>query len=162
MAGEKLPIVYKGGVRNTLFVLATGAFLLVVGFYAVQEPMSHIIHSRRHMDLPAPVVGWMALPGGVALLGLALVNIMRGCPRLEVNADGIVFTQCWRGTWRMAWRDLDRVELRGNPRADWKNVALIPARGPVMLIGPLSAPARELRAAIEEVAARMKTTAREA
>ena len=94
------------------------------------------------------------------ILGFALAGMMRGCPRLELSAEGIALTNCWSGTRRMAWRDLERVEIRRNARADWENVALIPARGPTMLVGQAIAPANELRAAIEEVAARMKATAR--
>jgi hypothetical protein len=159
MAGETLPIVYRGSARNTLFVLAVGAGLVVAGFYAVQEPMSHMIgRGPRSIELPAPVAGWLLIPGGLAIFGLALSGIMRGCPRLELNADGIVFTHCWRGVKRMAWRDLGRVEVRENARAGLEYVALIPARGPAMLLGQLSAPADELRAVIEEAAARMKAT----
>ena len=163
MAGETLPIVYKGSPRNTLFVLAVGAGLVVAGFYAVQQPMSHMIGTGpRSIEMPAPVAGWLLIPGGLAILGLALAGIMRGCPRHELSADGIAFTDCWRGTRRMAWRDLARVEVRRNERAGLENVALIPARGPTMLVGSLSAPADALRATIEQLAARMKTPAREA
>jgi len=159
MADDRLPIVYKGGMRNTLFVLAAGAAMVVAGFYAVQEPMSHMIGGGpRSIEMPAPVAGWLLIPGGLAILGLALAGIMRGCPRLELNADGIVFTHCWRGVKRMAWRDLARVEVRENARAGLETVALIPARGSTMLLGQLAAPASELRATIERVAARMKSS----
>ncbi len=160
MADDRLPIVFKGGMRNTLFVLAAGAAMVVAGVYAVQEPMSHIIgRGLRSIEMPAPVAGWLLIPGGLAILGLALSGIMRGCPRLELNADGIAFTHCWRGVKRMTWRDLARVEVRENARAGLESVALIPARGPTMLLGQLSAPANELRATIERVAARIRSGA---
>ena len=162
MAGETLPIVYRGSVRNTLFVLAAGAVMVVIGFYAVQEPMSHMVGTGpRSIEMPAPVAGWLLITGGLAILGFALAGLMRGCPRLELNAEAIVLTDCWRGVKRMAWRDLARVEIRRNARADWESVALIPVRGPTIVVGQAVAPANELRATIEQLAARMKTPARE-
>lgn len=156
MTDDALPIVYRGRMGNALFVLAIGVVLLAVGFYAVREPMNYLVGVNPRVRVPAPVLGWMLVPVGLAILALALAGIMRGCPRLELNAEGVAFTTCWRGTRRMAWRDLARVDVRRNDRADIESVALIPAHGRTMFVGQAVAPANELRAAIERVAARMK------
>ena len=163
MAGETLPIVYKGSPRNTLFVLAVGAGLVVAGFYAVQQPMSHMIGTGpRSIEMPAPVAGMAAdsrrprdpWPGARRHHArLPAARTQRGRHRVHGllarhEADGVARSRARRGA-------PERARRAGERGTD-------PARGPTMLVGSLSAPADALRATIEQLAARMKTPAREA
>jgi uncharacterized membrane protein HdeD (DUF308 family) len=65
MPDDTLPIVFRGSVRNTLFVLAAGAAMLVAGIYALHEPMSQMVGGRRSIAL-VRIDGSTMFVGGLA------------------------------------------------------------------------------------------------
>ena len=40
------------------------------------------------------------------------MSLVRGCPRLELNNEGISYSRCLQGTRRIAWNELDRAEIQ--------------------------------------------------
>jgi hypothetical protein len=161
MPADTLPIVFKGSARNAFLLLAVAAAMLVVGIIATREQMGQLVGVHPGPLLPAPVAGWFLLGCGALIAPMGLTALLRGCPRLELDAQGIVFSRCWRGPIRVAWRELDRVEMRRFSRpsaagdAGFESLALVRTDGSTVFAGGFG-PVGQARDAIARMAARMK------
>ncbi|WP_119392480.1 PH domain-containing protein [Taklimakanibacter lacteus] len=113
MAGDPLPIVFKGTSRLKLILLAFGIALIGIGIMMIFDQDGGLVGPAgpfRQQTHPS-AVGWMVCGTGLAFTVLALVYLARDCPRLELNDEGILYSRCL-GTTRIAWGELDRAELR--------------------------------------------------
>jgi hypothetical protein len=161
MPDDRLPIVFKGSARNALLVFAVGAAMLVAGLIATREQMGQLIGVHPGPRLPLPVAGWFLLGCGALIAPMGLTALLRGCPRLELTAQDIVFSRCWRGPIRVAWRELDRVEVRRFSRpsaagdAGFESLALIRTNGSTQFVGGLG-PVGQARDAIARIATGMR------
>ena len=117
----------------------------------------------RRGVLPSEV-GWMVGGIGLVFTVLALLQLARGCPRLELNDDGILYIRCLQTT-RIAWSDLDRAEIqqrraRGPIETVLDSLMLVTTDGRKVVISAPIAPAQvaQLRETITRVAARARST----
>jgi hypothetical protein len=114
LAGETLPIVFTGRSRNKLIVLAIGIVLAVIGTMMIFDQNGGLVGSAgplRQQTHPS-AVGLMVCGIGLVFTALALLQFARGCPRLELNDDGILYSRCLQGTTRIAWSELNRAEIQ--------------------------------------------------
>src|SRR5437762_2089522 len=93
--------------------LAFGLVLTGIGIMMIFDQSGGLVGGagpfRRGVDPSG--VGWMVCGLGLVLAAVALLQLARGCPRLELNDDGILYLRCLQTT-RIAWRDLDRAEIQ--------------------------------------------------
>ncbi len=59
----------------------------------------------------ASQAGWLVLGLGLIVTAAAVVSLWRGCPVLELNENGIVYTRCLQGMTRIDWSDFDHTEI---------------------------------------------------
>jgi hypothetical protein len=105
-----LPIVFTGRRRNKLIVLAVGIVLMGIGIMMTLDQGGSLVGGAgpfRRGVLPSQV-GWMVCGLGLVLAVVALLQLVRGCPRLELNDEGILYGRCLQST-RIAWSELDRA-----------------------------------------------------
>ena len=160
MAGDP-PIVFTGRLRNKLIALAFGLVLTGIGIMMIFDQSGGLVGGagpfRRAVDPSG--VGWMVCGLGLVLAVAALLQLARGCPRLELNDDGIVYIKCLHTT-RLAWSDLDRAEIqqrraRGPIETVLDSLLLVTTDGRKVVIAAPIAPAQvaQLHATITRAAA---------
>ena len=160
MAGDP-PIVFTGRPRNKLIALAFGLVLTGIGIMMIFDQSGGLVGRAgpfRHGVDPSGV-GWMVCGHGLVLAVAALLQLARGCPRLELNDDGIVYIRCLHTT-RLAWSDLDRAEIqqrraRGPIETVLDSLLLVTTDGRKVVIAAPIAPAQvaQLHATITRAAA---------
>jgi hypothetical protein len=151
-AGDKLPIVFAPKPGGVWIVLAIGVAMLVLGIWMTFDSAT-LISVFGLFHVARPVVGWpMALFGLVVAL-MAVNALARGLPRLELREEGIVLRGRFGGTTRIAWREVERVdvahmETMGAPNAagtvTFDSVAIVLTDGRKVAISELG-PAEEMR-----------------
>ena len=166
MAGDSLPIVFTGRLRNKLIVLAVGIVLMGIGIMMIFDQAGGLVGGAgpfRRGVLPSQV-GWMVCGIGLIFTVLTLLQLTRGCPRLELNDEGILYSRCLQAT-RIAWSELDRAEIQrvsaARPiEAVLDSLMLVTTDGRKVVISAPIAPAQvpELHATITRVAARARST----
>ena len=113
MAGDPLPIIFTGRLRNKLMALAFGLVLAGIGIMMIFDQSGGLVGGagpfRRGVDPSG--VGWMVCGLGLVLVVAALLQLARNRPRLELNDEGIVYTRFLQDT-RIAWSDLNRAEIQ--------------------------------------------------
>jgi hypothetical protein len=117
VAGDP-PIVFTGRLRNKLIALAFGLVLTGIGIMMIFDQSGGLVGRAgpfRHGVDPSGV-GWMVCGLGLVLAVAALLQLARGCPRLELNDNGIAYIRCLHTT-RIAWSELDRAEIQRHRRA---------------------------------------------
>ena len=112
-AGDRLPIVFTGRRRNKLIVLAAGIVLLGIGIMMIFDQAGGLVGRAGpfRRGVLASAVGWMVGGIGLVFTALAVLQLARGCPRLELNDEGILYSRCLQAT-RIAWSELDRAEIQ--------------------------------------------------
>ena len=114
MAGDPLPIVFTGRLRNKLIGLAFGIVLMGIGIMMIFDQAGGLVGGagpfRRGVDPSG--VGWMVCGIGLVFTVLALLQLAQDCPRLELNDEGILYSRCLQGVTRIAWSELDRAEIQ--------------------------------------------------
>lgn len=160
MAGDPLPIVFTERPRNKLIVLAIGTVLMGIGIMMIFDQAGGLVGGAgpfRRGVLPSEV-GWMVCGIGLVLTVLALLQLARDCPRLELNDEGILYSRCLQAT-RIAWNELDRAEIQRNSVARpigavLDSLMLVTTDGRKVVISAPIAPAQvaQLRETITRVA----------
>jgi hypothetical protein len=115
VANGPLPLVYTASSRRTLILLAGGVLLLVIGIMMTFDPDGDRVVGVNTFGLGGPGrsdLGWMITGLGLVIALFALMSLVRGCPRLELNSEDIFYVRCLQGTTRVAWKELDRVEIQ--------------------------------------------------
>lgn len=165
LADDQLPILFTGRRRNKLIVLAFGIVLMGIGIALAFDHAGGLVGGagpfRRGVRPSA--VGWMVCGIGLVIAVLALLQLVRECPRLELHAEGILYRRCLQTT-RIAWSELDRVEIQRHSAAHPINtkldsLMLVTTDGRKVVISAPIAPAQvaQLRETINRVAARVRS-----
>jgi hypothetical protein len=119
---DQPPIVFAPKPGGVWIVLAIGAALLAAGIWMTFDSATLIsVFGLFHVARSG--VGWP-----VALLGLVVVlmagnALARGLPRLELREEGIVLRGRFGGTTRIAWREIERVDVQHMETMGAPNVA---------------------------------------
>ena len=102
---------------------------------------------------------------GLVFTVLALLQLARYCPRLELNDEGILYSRCLQGVTRIAWSELDRAEIQrvsvARPiEAVLDSLMLVTTDGRKVMISAPIAPAQvaRLRETITRIATRARST----
>jgi hypothetical protein len=158
MAGEATPIIFRASLRSRLVALAIGCALLVVGIAMIGDDSGSSL-GRGLTHLRAPAVGWPVAGLGAIVVLAGLIALRRGCPSLELHADGIVYHRCLQGVTRIPWSELDRAEIKRTsaPSSSGEDikldgVILVTTSGRRIWIAPVGPPA-EVQAALMRMAA---------
>ena len=165
MADDSLPIVFTGRPRNKLIVLAVGIVLMGIGIMMIFDQAGGLVRGAgpfRRGVLPSEV-GWMVGGIGLVFTVLAVLQLVRGCPRLELNDEGILYSRCLQAT-RVAWSELDRAEVQRKSVARpiktvLDSLMLVTTDGRKVVISAPIAPAEvaQLRETITRVATRARS-----
>ena len=150
--------VFKGSPLTKLILLAIGVALIAVGITMAFGQAGSFFDDLLGGMRPS-AAGWLLSAIGLVTTILALMSISRGCPRLELNNEGIIYSQCLRGIMRVSWSDLARTEIKrvkvpSSTEGDvlLEAVMLVTADGRKIELAPV-APVRELYDAITHAAA---------
>jgi hypothetical protein len=165
LAGDSLPIVFTGRRRNKLIVLAFGIVLMGIGIMMIFDQGGSLVGGAgpfRRGVRPSEV-GWMVCGLGLVLAVVALLQLARDCPRLELNDKGILYNRCLQTT-RIGWSELDRAEIQrvsaARPiEAALDSLMLVTTDGRKVVISAPIAPAQvaQLRETITRVATRARS-----
>jgi hypothetical protein len=150
--GGRLPIVFQQKTKDIWVVLAIALGMLAGGI-AMAFDTATLVSVFGLFHVPRARIGWP-----VALLGLAVVlmagnALARGLPRLELREEGIVLRGRFGGTTRIAWREVERVDVQhmetmGAPNVagtvTFDSVAIVLTDGRKVAISELG-PAEEMR-----------------
>ena len=85
-----------GRRRNKLIVLAVGIVLAGIGIMMIFDQAGGLVGRAgpfRHGVLPSGV-GWGVCGIGLVFTVVAVFQLARGCPRLELNDEGILYSRC--------------------------------------------------------------------
>ena len=166
LAGDALPLVFTGRRRNKLIVLAVGIALTGIGIMMIFDQAGGLVGRAgpfRH-GVPPSGVGWMGCGIGLVFTVLAVFQLARDCPRLELNDEGILYSRCLQAT-RIAWSELDRAEIQRTSvarpiKAVLDSLMLVTTDGRKVVISAPIAPAEvaQLRETITRVATRARST----
>jgi hypothetical protein len=162
---DSLPIVFTGRRRNKLIVLAFGLVLAGIGIAMIFDQAGGLIGGAgplRRAVAPSGV-GWMVCGIGLVFTVLAVLQLMRDRPRLELNDEGILYSR-WLQDTRIAWSELDRAEIQrqraaGPIKSVLDTLMLVTTDGRKVVISAPIAPAEiaELCATITRIAARARS-----
>ena len=115
MANGPLPIIYTGSSRSRLIAVAVAVVLTVLGIMLIFDSDGERVVGVNALGLGGPGrsnLGWMITGVGLVIAIGALMSLVRGCPRLELNSEGISYSRCLQGTTRIAWNELDRADIQ--------------------------------------------------
>jgi hypothetical protein len=158
-AGERLPqnlpIVFQQKTKDIWVVLAIGLALLAGGIWMTFDSAT-LVSVFGLFHVPRSWIGWpVALLGAVIVL-FAVNALARGLPRLELRAEGIVLRRRFGRVIRVAWNEIERVDIQhmetmGAPNVagtvTFDSVAIVTTDGRKVAISELG-PAEEMREAI--------------
>jgi hypothetical protein len=162
---DSLPIVFTGKRRNKLIVLAVGVVLTAIGIAMIFDQADGLVGGAgpfRRAVAPSGV-GWMGCGIGLVVTVLAVLQLTRDRPRLELNDEGILYSR-WLQDTRIAWSELDRAEIQrqraaGPIKSVLDTLMLVTTDGRKVVISAPIAPAEiaELCATITRIAARARS-----
>jgi hypothetical protein len=163
MADDRLPIVFKSNIWGALFT-ALGCGVAVWAGIAILTGSYY--SSGAHLGpfhLSSDATGWFVLVVGLPMGLIAVMAVVRGCPRLTLAERGIVLSRCFGGVVNIAWSELAAVVIRtirarGGPV---RIVYLVTKGGRDIGVGPVRGKAEDIQATIRRVAARMGVALRE-
>jgi hypothetical protein len=133
-------------------VLAIGAALLTCGIWMTFDSAT-LISVFGLFHVARPIVGWPMAALGLVVVLMAGNALAHGLPRLELREEGIVVRGRFGGTTRIAWREVERVDVQhmetmGAPNVagtvTFDSVAIITTNGRKVAISELG-PAEEMR-----------------
>jgi hypothetical protein len=155
MTDERLPTIFQQKTKDVWVVLAIGLALFAVGVWMTFDRAT-LVSVFGLFHAPRAMIGWpMALLGAVIVL-FAVNALARGLPRLELRAEGIVLKKRFGGTVRVAWNEIERVDVQrmetmGAPNVagavTFDSIAIVLTDGRKVPISELG-PAEEMREAI--------------
>ena len=166
MADDSLPIVFTGRPRNKLIVLAVGIVLIGTGIMMIFDQSGGLVGRAGpfRYGVDPSGVGWMVCGLGLILVVAALLQLARGCPRLELYDEGLLYITCLQTT-RVAWSDFDHAEIQqrrgaGPIKTALDSLMLVTTDGRKVVISAPIAPAQvaELHATITRAAARARSS----
>ncbi len=113
MADETLPIVFKSKRFMSFVVLGFSILSVWGGIAKITDDSFHFAMERFGPFVITPQTsGWfmtlIGLPAGL----LALVMILRGCPKLTLDENGVLFDRCLRSPVQVPWARVADVTVR--------------------------------------------------
>lgn len=112
MAGDRLPIVFKSGLRIGLICFGCAAVSAVASYAELSEQYPRSVTFLHLVKIDGRTAGWLFAAFAVLLAGLALVALLRGCPRLVLDADGIAFSRCFGSAVQIPWSRYAGAEVK--------------------------------------------------
>jgi hypothetical protein len=161
MTDDKLPAVFKAGLRTGLICFVCSAVSAVAAYAKLSEQYPSSVTFAHLVTIDGRTAGWLFAALAMLLAGLALVALVRGCPRLVLDETGISFSRCFGSPVRIPWGQFGHVEVRRavvpGPRrsAVVDIVYVVTTDGQRTSVGNVWK-AGDLEDAIRRVAARMK------
>jgi hypothetical protein len=152
---DQPPIVFKQKPRDAWVVLALGVAMLAGGIWMTFDSAT-LVSVFELFRVARAWIGWPMAALGLVVVLMAVNALARGLPRLELREEGIVVRGRFGGTTRIAWREVERVdvqhmEVMGAPNVagtvTFDSVAIVLADGRKVAISELG-PAEEMRHAI--------------
>jgi hypothetical protein len=160
---DQPPIVFRQKPRDAWIVLALGVALLAAGIWMTFDSAT-LISVFGLFRVVRSVIGWPVALLALVMVAVAANAIARGLPRLELREEGIVVRGRLGGATRIAWREVERVDVQhmetmGAPNVagavTFDSVAIITTDGHKVAISELG-PAEEMREAIMGGVSRQK------
>jgi hypothetical protein len=161
MPDDKLPIVFKAGLRTGLICFVCSAVGAVAAYAKLSEQYASSVSFYHLVTIDGRTAGWLFATLTVLLAGVAVVALVRGCPRLVVDESGIAFSRCFGKPVQIPWSRYKDVEVKravvpGPKRsADVDIVYVVTTDGQRTSVGSFWK-ASDLEDAIRRDAARMK------
>jgi hypothetical protein len=149
---DQPPIVFRQKPREAWIVLAIGGAMLALGIWMTFDSAT-LISVFGLFRVPRAWIGWPVALLGLVIVAVAANAIARGLPRLELRDEGIVLTNRLGGVTRVAWNEVERVDIQhmetmGAPNVagtvTFDSVAIITTDGRKVAISELG-PAEEMR-----------------
>jgi hypothetical protein len=119
---DQPPIVFRQKPRDAWIVLAIGAALLACGIWMTFDSAT-LISVFGLFRVARPVVGWPMAALGLVVVLMAVNALARGLPRLELREEGIVLRGRLGGVTRVAWNEVERVDVQHMETMGAPNVA---------------------------------------
>lgn len=107
-------VAIDGGVAmpiRRLFAPALTAAVLLAGLASFGAPVVVREELGTRAGFLVPALAWVAGPGLLVLGGLLLLGALRSRGRLVLSPDGVSYVALTGRTSRLAWRNIDTVEL---------------------------------------------------
>ena len=149
---DELPIIFAPKRSDTWVVLAIGVAMLGIGIWMTFDSAT-LISVFGLFYVPRAWIGWPVALLGLILVPLAINALIRGLPRLELRAEGIVLINRLGGATRVRWDEVARVDVQhmetmGAPNVagpvTFDSVAIVLTDGRKVAISELG-PAEEMR-----------------
>ncbi len=112
MTDDKLPAVFKAGLRTGLICFVCSAVSAVAAYAKLSEQYARSVSFYHLFAIDGRTAGWLFAALAMLLAGLALVALVRGCPRLALDETGISFSRCFGSPVRIPWSRYKDVEVR--------------------------------------------------
>jgi hypothetical protein len=109
---DKLPIVFKSGLRTGLICFGCAALGAVAAYAKLSEQYPSSVSFYNLVDIDGRTAGWLFAAFGALLACLGLVAVVRGCPRLTLDETGILFRRCFGSPVRIPWGQFDGIAVR--------------------------------------------------
>ena len=161
MADDRLPIVFKAGLRVGLICFFCAAVGGVATYAKLSAEYPSSVTFAHFATIDGRTAGWLFAALTVLLAGIAVMALVRGCPRLVLDESGIAFSRCFGAPVQIPWSRFVDVEVKrmvvpsSRRSAVVDVVYVVTADGGRESVGNVWK-ASELEDAIRRVAARMK------
>lgn len=122
--------VFKTTRSNRVIALALGCALSVGGVLMIMDDSGSLLGYAFSPRLRASTVGWLVLGLGIVVTAAVFLGFVGDCPVLELNKDGIIYTRCFQGVTRIAWKEFDRIDIKKTtvPSSSGSDIELVDMR----------------------------------
>ena len=114
MADDTLPIVFRARPTTGFGMMALGVFIAAAGIAkAADDSFSHADDHFGPFTFSSQTTGWLMIAVGLPVAIVALVMLVRGCPRLTLDDAGLTLARCFGNPVQVPWNRLVDVVVRG-------------------------------------------------
>ena len=103
MTDDKLPIVFKAGLRIGLICFVCSAVGAVAAYAKLSEQYARSLSFYHLFEIDGRTAGWLFTAFAVVLACFGLLAVVRGCPRLILDETGISFSRCFGSPVQIPW-----------------------------------------------------------
>lgn len=112
MTDDKLPVVFKAGLRTGLICFVCSAVGAVAAYSKLSDQYPSPQSFYHLFEIDGRTAGWLFTVFAVVLACIGLLAVVRGCPRLILDETGISFSRCLGSPVRIPWGQFGHVEVR--------------------------------------------------
>jgi hypothetical protein len=112
MADDTLPIVFKAGLRVGLICFFCAAVGGVATYAKLSEEYPSSVTFAHVVTIDGRTAGWLFAALTALLAGIAVLALVRGCPRLVLDESGIAFSRCFGAPVQIPWSRFAHVEAK--------------------------------------------------